>query len=196
MKDKTRVTHASDSRARAARRPVPRVSGKLGPRGECLGVILLLVVALLGAATVHIFEYHLGLGGSGDWRAGAMAMLARCPLTGGLLVVLLCAGGTVGSVLWELRSLNHRRRQLTTAAGRAGVLPAITRVEAPRDLARFPILLGPLFLLQFGAYTLVDRLWPMGSLMRMDGSLMRMPINGAVPLLPLQVVVAVLLTAM
>jgi hypothetical protein len=196
MKPDARISHAPAGQAGPMRLSLPRVSGLHGTRAGILGLALLLLLSTLGAVTVHIVEYHLGLGSSGDWRLSALAMLAQCPLSGGLLIVILCTLGVTFAVLWRVRLLTHRHRQLTAEATRAGLVPASPHVALPRDPGRFLALLVPLLLGQLGAYMLVDHLWPMGSLMRMDGALMTMPANGAVPLLPLQLAVAILLTAL
>lgn len=171
--------------------PVPRVAGRAGVSGLALGAGLLLLLAAFGAALVHIIEYHLGLGGSGDWRVNALLMLRRCPLSGSLLVVVLCTLVVLTALWRELRALSLQRRRLTQAAARVGLKPATTYITLPRRLARLLKLLIPLLAMQAGVYALAGHLWSMGVQMRMGGILMTMPVRGAAPLLPLHLIVAV-----
>jgi len=177
----------------SGRLPVPRVTGRSGAPAALLGLGLLLLLAASGAALVHIIEYHLGLGSSGDWRASARAMLARYPLSGSLLVVILFTLGTVLAVLRELRVLSRERRHLIQAAAAAGMRPIGAGVALPRRPSRLLQLLAPQLLVQLGVSMLASHLWPMDVQMRMDGVLMTMQARGAVPLLPTQLVVATLL---
>jgi hypothetical protein len=152
---------------------------------------LLLLLAAFGAALVHIIEYHLGLGSSGDWRANALSMLAHCPLSGGLVAVILCTLGAMAVLLRDLRALSLQRRRLTRAASLAGIRPSVACVVLPRRPVRLLQLLIPLLIIQFGLYELADHLWSMGVPMRMGGILMTMPVQGAAPLLPLHLIMAV-----
>ncbi|MGH2389890.1 MAG: hypothetical protein ACRDIE_16945, partial [Chloroflexota bacterium] len=170
---------------------MPRVTGRTGVPAAVLGAGLLLLTATFGAALVHIIEYHLGLGGSGDWRTNALLMLRRCPLSGGLLVVVLCALGTAIALWRELRVLRLRHCRLTWAAARAGIKPATSYLPLPRRRGRLLHLLIPLLAVQLALYTLADHLWSMGVQMRMGGILMTMPVQGAAPVLPLHLMVAV-----
>ncbi len=175
---------------------VPRITDRPGLPGVALGAGLLLLLAAFGAAVVHIVEYHLGLGSSGDWRANALSMLAQCPLSGSLVAIVLCTLGAAAVLLHELRALSLQRRRLTTAASLAGIGQPDACLVLPRRPARLLQLLIPLLTLQFGLYELADHLWAMGVPMRMGGVLMTMPVHGAAPLLPLHLIVAVLLAVL
>ncbi len=170
---------------------VPRVTDRPGIPGLAPGAGLLILLSAFGAALAHIVEYHLGLGSSGDWRANALSMLAQCPLSGGLLAVILCTVGVLVALLRELRALNRRHRRLTRAASLVGISPHVSCVVLPRRPSRLLELLIPLLTLQIGLYDLADHLWSMGVSMRMGGALMTMPVHGAAPLLPLHLIVAI-----
>jgi hypothetical protein len=170
---------------------VPRITDRPDLPGVALGAGLLFLLAAFGAALVHIIEYHLGLGSSGDWRANALSMLAHCPLSGGLVVVVLCTLSALAAVLGQVRALSLQRRRLTRAASPAVIGRSAACTMLPRRPARLLQLLIPLLALQFGLYELADHLWTMGISMRMGGVLMTMPVHGAAPLLPLHVMIAV-----
>jgi hypothetical protein len=171
---------------------VPRVGGRSPTASALCGLALLCVLALFGAALAHIVEYHLGLG-SADWRRSALAMLARCPLSGGLAIVLVGTLATLYALLAEVRFLRRRHAALTRQAARAGLRATMTSRATARDPIRALELLAPLLGVQIAIYTVIDHLWPMGAVMRMDGVWMSMPSQGALPLLPLHVAIAVAL---
>ena len=190
------MTHTSPLPLTSSRRggrpclPIPRVTGSTTAPGKVIGLALLLLLSAFGAAMVHIVEFHLGLGGSGDWRRSALAMLAQCPFSGGLIIVLLGTLATAFALHTEVRLLIRRRAVLVKQADQVGLhISTIESVE-PRHPERLLQLVPPLFLGQALLYALADRLWPMGTIMRMHGSLMTMPAHGAVPLVPVHLVVA------
>ena len=171
--------------------PLPRVTGSARAFGTVVGLALLLLCSAFGAVVVHIIEFHLGLGGSGAWQPSALAMLAQCPLSGGLVIVLLGTLATAFALHAEVRSLIRQRTALATQADLVGLhMPGTSFVE-PRHPERLLHLVSALFLGQVLLYALAERLWPMGSVMRMNGHVMTMPAHGAIPQLPLHLVVTV-----
>ncbi|HWE60492.1 MAG TPA: hypothetical protein VHB98_02160 [Chloroflexota bacterium] len=180
-------------RTAAAWLPVPRLSDRADALALGAGAGVLLMLAALGAALVHIVEYHLGLAGPGSGLASVRFMLAHCPVRGGLLVVIVAATLTVLALLHELRSLSGRQRRLTLDARSLGVVVPASRDVMPRGAARLVALFVPILIGQLGVYALLARLWPMTFLMRMHGALMVMTVQGAAPLLLAHLVVAVVL---
>jgi hypothetical protein len=161
------------------------------------GLGLLWVLAAMGAALVHLVEYHVGLGSSGGRLDSMRFMLAHCPVRGGLLVALIATVLTLFAVWRELRSLLGQQRRLILEAHRLQLAashgPAPTM---PLPMIRFVALLASILAGQAGLYALTAHLWPMISLMRMHGAWMYMEAPGALPLLPLHLVVAVALAAL
>ena len=153
------------------------------------------VLAVVGAMLVHLIEYHLGLGASGDRLAAVQFMLTHCPIRGGLLIVGLCAALTVLALLRELRLLLGQRRRLTLLAERAGMAAPLPVPRTPLRLKRLIILFLTVLGGQVGLYALLAHVWPMIIAMRMHGVLMDMAVPGAAPLLPLHLAVATLLAA-
>jgi hypothetical protein len=151
-------------------------------------VRLVLPAAIAGACLVHDAEYHLGLGKT------AGHVLASCPIRGGLLLVALFTVATALVAFLEVRALAARRRSLAAMAVASGA-QAEAGEDVPRQLKRLWSLFGAVFVAQTGLYLLAQQLWPMSTLMRMSGGLMRMPLDGALPLIPVQIVVALFLAA-
>jgi hypothetical protein len=117
-------------------------------------------------------------------------LLTACPVRGGLLLVMAFALATIMLVWRELRGLMGTRRALAAAVGTA----TLAVPEAPsRSGSRLLVLLGAILATQAGIYALAQHLWPMIGMMRMSGVLMRMPIDGALPLVPVQLAVATVL---
>lgn len=147
---------------------------------------LVVPAALAGAGLVHGLEYHLGLGDT------AGHMLATCPLRGGLLLIALFVVATILMVWREVRALVAEYRILARAA--AEPHRALTGVrDLPRRPGRLVALLLAVFLAQVACYALAQHLWPMSTLMWMHGGVMRMPIDGALPLLPAQLTASALM---
>ena len=187
-------SHPSLSPVAALGQCLPRAGAGMGPRAPAMGLGILLVVAASGAALVHFIEYHLGLGAGADARAAAAAMLAQYPLSGGLLLVALFAALTCLLCAREVRRLARQRSQLSRLARRQGIAPSVPlHLALPRRPARLAQLLAPILAAQVVIYALADHLWPMSTLMRMDGVLMHMPSAGALPLAPLHLAVSLVL---
>ena len=184
------------SAAERARLPV-RVAGAPAGLGGAAGWLgLCLALAVVGTMLVHLIEYHLGLGTSGDRLAAVQFMLIHCPIRGGLLVVCLCAALTVLALLRELRLLLGQRRRLTLLAERAGMATPLLAPRTPLRLKRLIILFLAILGGQVGLYALIVHVWPMIVAMRMHGVLMDMAVPGAAPLLPLHLGVAALLATL
>jgi hypothetical protein len=174
---------------------MPRLSPCSGSCGVAKGIGALLVLAAAGAALVHIVEYHLGLGGNGQHMATIQFMLAHCPVRGALLVVLVAVMLTAFALFRELRVLWGRQRSLAQAARRAGVVTSPPPGRPPLHAARFVALFLPILAGQLGLTALVARFLPMTFAMDMHGVSMDMSIQPALPMLPLQLIVALLLAA-
>jgi hypothetical protein len=173
---------------------VPRVVERRGPVALACGLGLLLLLAALGATLVHTMEYHLGLG-SQTGPSAAEAMLAQCPLRGGLLVMVLVTVAAALAIAYEVRRLTRQRRALLRLAGEE-LGSRASRVALPRQPIRVVQVFVPLIALQAGMYGLFDQLWPMGPLMRMNGAFMHMASQGALPLAPVHLIVAALIAVL
>jgi len=174
--------------------PQARAGTSLGALGVAAGVLC--VVASLGAALVHIVEYHLGLGRVGDQPASIAFMLAHCPVRGGLLVVIIVAMVTVLALFAELRALALRHRRLTLAARHVSELGSLPRARAPLRPGRLVAVFVPLLCGQIGLYALAERVMPMTVRMSMHGELMNMAVQGATPPLPVHLIVALVLATL
>jgi hypothetical protein len=173
---------------------VPRVTERRGPLGWACALGLLLLLAALGAALVHVVEYHLGLGSQAGQSAAA-AMLAQCPLRGGLLVMFLLTSATALAIAYEVRRLAGQRRALLRLAGEE-FSPRSSYMVLPRRPMRLLQLFVPLIAVQTGAHMLLDYLWPMGPMMRMNGVYMHMAPQGALPPTPLHLLVATVIAVL
>lgn len=175
---------------------LPRVTERAGIAASLLGGALLLAVAATGAAITHLLEYHLALGGGAAARTAAATMMAHCPLNGSLALVLVFAVLTLGLCVREVRLLRARRHALVAMSCRAG-LPAVPYpTHVPRRPSRWLGLFLLLFPLQIGIYLLFAHICPMDSWMRMDGVWMHMAPDGTLPLLPMQLLGAAVLTTL
>jgi hypothetical protein len=176
---------------------VPRLSARAGWGALAAGMCLLAALAATGAALAHLAEYHLGLGNPGGGWTGVGFMLAHCPVRGGLLLVGLIALCTLIAVGHELRALLREQRRLGLAARHYRVVaPSPVVRSATRCPARFAALFLPLLATQVGLYALAAHLWPMVGPMRMHGVWMYMALQGALPPLPLHLLVATALAAL
>lgn len=157
----------------------------------------LVLAAICGAALVHLVEYHAGIGSTHSLQSAA-DMLAQCPLSGALVLIALCALSTAVAVSQVVRRLSRRRRQLRAmlAAGPRRALAASTLHYAvrPRRPGHLFAIVCVLLAAQSSVYALSETLWPMGRLMRMHGVLMHMPSHDPVPVIPLQLLVALVFT--
>ena len=154
----------------------------------------LLLIAGLGAALVHVAEYHVGLETVGGRSASLAFMLAHCPVRGGLLAAIVVALVALMALLVELRALANQRFRLTSTARcirhiDATSLPATTSPQ----LGRLLVVFQPLLCVQLGLYALVERCVPMTVAMSMHGVTMNMDVRSTLPLVPVHLVVALLL---
>ena len=159
--------------------------------GSAAGVLL--VLAGLGAALVHVIEYHLGLGTVGGRSASIAFMLAHCPARGALLAIAIAATLTTLALLGGLRLLLRTQRRYTLQARAAGLdIPSMQVRPSPHP-GRLVVLYPPLLLCQAGLYALAEHCLPMTVSTRMHGVVMDMAMRGALPLAPVHLVVALLL---
>ncbi len=180
----------------AAWLPLPRVRAGSGPAGPVLSAGALLLLASVGAALVHVVEYHLGLDGVNGRPASVAFMLAHCPVRGGLLVVIAAALLTLLALFRELQRLAGQRHRLTQTARCLHVAARPPAARAPLHPGRLLALLLPLLGVQAGLYALAEQSMPMTVSTHMHGVVMAMAVQSAVPLLPVHLAVALLLAAL
>jgi hypothetical protein len=173
---------------------IPRILGSTSAAAVSLGVATLLALAVIGTSLVHLVEYHLGLG-SANGRSAAATMLAQCPLRGDLLALLLLVVTLVLAVANSIRVLSRRKHRLEGLARQAGLATNALCVQMPRSGARYLRILVPLLILQVVVYQVFERAWPMGPMMRMNGVFIHMAPQGALPLAPVHLLIAVVLAA-
>jgi hypothetical protein len=191
-----RSSHPAPSTGLSPWLSLPRVRSAGDSSSPLARAGALLIVAGLGAALVHVVEYHVGLGDVAGRPASIGFMLAHCPIRGGLLIVLAIAALTLLALCGELRALMRRRRRLMDEARSLRVAPPSPSTCAPLRPGRLLALFLPLLLCQAGLYDLVAHWLPMAISMRMHGVVMAMPVQGALPLLPVHLAVAAMLAAL
>lgn len=118
--------------------PLPRMRAGASTVALTTGTGALLCSAGLGAALVHVVEYHVGLGTVDGRQASLAFMLAHCPVRGGLLVVFVAALLTLLAVCCELRALRHQQRSLTLIARHLPVVAARMRRNSVSGLVGMP----------------------------------------------------------
>lgn len=151
-------------------------------------------VALVGAGSVHLLAYHAlpGLLLGPQWGVMALALLMHCPLRGPLGLIAAMAVLAPMLALREVLRLERLSTVLDAArrARRAARVPACA--VAPRSLGRLAGLVALVLGLQALLLHLFGLLCPMQATMVMGGVPMTMALAPALPLGPLQVVVAIL----
>jgi hypothetical protein len=158
---------------------------------------ILLTLAAVGAALVHVVSYHLpgGIDSGRYWTATLPALLVHCPLLGPLGVLVAIA---VFAPLYALREI-VRLERLAEALSRR--LAAHGYADPPHELMprspwRLIAFVAALLILQILLLSLAQLLCPMPATMVMGGVVMTMPAAPAVLLTPLHLLVAFLLGAL
>lgn len=171
------------------------------PRIRSIFWLKFAVASLAGAALIHVVEYHLGLGFSGDVssRLDAMAyMIAHCPMGGPLLAVGLGSAGAVAVTSWVMARQLKRLRDLEPGLSDCspGWVYRLRRAESRESSSRPdlnpPRLVLTSLLLAFAQsllFLLALHFVPMQYVMEMRGGRMLMAVTLPVPVLPLTLVI-------
>lgn len=149
-------------------------------------LIRALIATLVGAALIHVVEYHLGLGirGTLGQRLAAIEFaLYHCPLRGPIGLLALLAAIVIAATLASMRSQLRTLHQLEGALTREPDRPKSLRIDRREGyiptLAAAWLVLG---LAQLGIFIVAQHVAPMEYVMHMHGGQMLMGV--ALPVSP------------